>query len=91
MGIERVLTPSCVKCLLYFMTKNEYHFASISEVRHNVGGCHLSIGAALAALAEAKILNVQRTGNMVLYMRNPKTKTLNAFEAFVKMVEQKDD
>ena len=91
MELELVLTPSCVKCLLYFVTKNDYHFASITEVKRTVGGCNISISTALAALTEAKILNVQHTGKMILYMRNPKSKALNAFEAFVNMVEAKDD
>ena len=91
MEIEHVLTPSGVKCLKYFMTKSEYQFASISEIVRNTGNCYISIRTALAVLAEAKILNVQHTGKMVLYMRNPETKALNAFEAFVNMVEERDD
>jgi hypothetical protein len=90
MDIEMILTPSCIKCLKYFMTKSDYHFASISEITHNVSGCNISIGAALNALTKAKILNVQHTGKMILYMRNPNTKALNAFEAFMDEVEKDD-
>jgi uncharacterized protein with GYD domain len=89
--MKKVLTPSGVKCLMYFMTKDDYHIASISEVKRNVKGCPLSISVALDALTEAKILKTQRTGKMILYMRNPDSKALNAFEAFVNMVEEKDD
>lgn len=72
------------------MTKSDYHFASISEITRNVHGCNISIGTALKALTEAKILNARRTGKMILYMRNIDSKALNAFEAFVNMVGEKD-
>lgn len=91
MKIEAILTPSGVKCLKYFMAKPDYHSASISEVKRNMEGCNLSIGGALKSLTEAKILNRERHGKMVLYIRNPNIKALNAFEAFINMVKEKDE
>jgi hypothetical protein len=73
------------------MKKNDYYFASISEVKRNLKGCNISIGTALHALTKAKILNEQHTGKMLLYLRNPDSKALNAFEAFANMVEEQDD
>jgi hypothetical protein len=69
------------------MTKSDYHFASISEITRNVHGCNISIGTALKALTEAKILNARHTGKMILYMRNQNSNFITAFEATTKMIE----
>jgi len=79
MDIAKILTPSGIEVLKYFMDKTEYHFESITMVVKNTNKCFISISTALNILVAAGILNKTLTGKMILYMRNPNSSFLTTF------------
>ena len=87
MEIEKILTPSGIVALKYFVDKNEYHFATIQKVTDNTNKSYPSIRIALRNLAKAAVLRECPTGKMILYLRNPNSNFLTAFKAMIEMVE----
>jgi len=87
MDIAKILTPSGIEVLKYFMDKTEYHFASITMVVKNTNKCFISISTALNILVEAGILNRTPTGKMILYMRNPNSTFLATFRDLIKTLK----
>jgi len=87
MDIVKILTPSGIEVLKYFMDKTEYHFVSITMVTNATNKCYPSIQIALNNLTEAGILNRQPTGKMILYMRNPHSSFLTTFRELTEMIK----
>lgn len=79
MDITKILTPSGIEVLKYFMNKTEYHFTSIQGITNKSNKSYPAIKLALDILTEANILNKCPTGKMILYMRNPHSSFLTTF------------
>ena len=87
MDIAKVLTPSGIEVLKYFMDKTEYHFTSIQQITNKSNKSYPSIRIALDILTEAGILNKCPTGKMILYMRNPNSSFLITFRELIEMIK----
>jgi len=88
MEIGKVLTPTGIRILKYFMDKTLYHFATIQKVADGTNSCYISVRSSLHVLAQAGILNECPTGKMILYMRNPTSDFIADFRILVELVEK---